>query len=124
MLTEFCVYTIASRDKLDPAALEHAPFVNQESRVWSTAVGMLERGREMGQSLPILLADAKDCSAYSIGAFFRRFGRATAEPSTWSTICDSSPEGIRPKSWCFARPESRFPPGSSDPTRSAAPPHS
>ena len=62
MLTEYCVYTIASRDKLDPVALEQAPFVNQEARVWATASGLLERTRASGQGMPILFADALDCT--------------------------------------------------------------
>lgn len=43
-LTEFCVYTIVSRDRLDPVALEHATFINQESRTWRAAIELLAEG--------------------------------------------------------------------------------
>lgn len=62
MLTEFCVYTIASKDRLDPAALEHTPFVNQESRTWKAAAELLAEAANSGRKLPVLFADAKDCS--------------------------------------------------------------
>lgn len=62
MFTEFCVYTIVSRDKLDPIALDQAPLVNSEARTWKAAEAMLEEARAAGQLLPLLLADAKDCS--------------------------------------------------------------
>lgn len=62
MLTEFCVYTIVSRDKLDPIALDRVPLVNSEARTWKAAATMLDEATAAGQSLPLLLADAKDCS--------------------------------------------------------------
>jgi hypothetical protein len=62
MFTEFCVYTIVSRDKLDPIALDQAPLVNSEARTWKAADTMLNEARAAGQSLPLVLADAKDCS--------------------------------------------------------------
>jgi hypothetical protein len=62
MFTEFCVYTIASRDKLDPIALEQVPLVNSEARTWKSAAMMLAQATAAGLSLPLLLADAKDCS--------------------------------------------------------------
>ena len=62
MLMDFCVYTIVSRDRLDPVALEGTPLVGQESRTWRSAYVLREEARESGRSLPIILADAKDCS--------------------------------------------------------------
>jgi hypothetical protein len=62
MFTEFCVYTIVSRDKLDPVALEQSRLVSSEARVWKTASVMLMEATAAGQSVPLLLADAKDCS--------------------------------------------------------------
>jgi hypothetical protein len=62
MFTEFCVYTIVSRDKLDPIALDRVPLVNSEARTWKAAAAMLEEASAAGQSFPLLLADAKDCS--------------------------------------------------------------
>jgi len=62
MLTDFCVYTIVSRDRLDPVALEGIPLVGRESRIWRAGDALREEAQKSGQSLPILLADAKDCS--------------------------------------------------------------
>lgn len=62
MFTEFCVYTIVSRDKLDRIALEKAPLVSSEARPWKAADKLLKNARASGQQLPLLLANAKDCS--------------------------------------------------------------
>jgi len=61
-LTGYCVYTIVSRDRLDPVALEGGKFVGEEARTWKGGVQLKAEGEMEGQRLPLLLADAKDCS--------------------------------------------------------------
>lgn len=62
MFTDHCVYTIVSGDRLRPAALEQSVFVSREASTWRKARALLEEGRKAGRSMPLLLADAKDCS--------------------------------------------------------------
>jgi len=61
-LAEQCVYTIVSRDILDEYAHDQAPLTRAERKSWKTAKRLLDEATSKSLHLPIVLADAKDCS--------------------------------------------------------------
>ncbi len=60
-LTEFCVYTIVAIDKLRKDAKSHCELSYKEKRPWVTAKRLWD-SRADGESMPVLLGDATDCS--------------------------------------------------------------
>jgi hypothetical protein len=62
ILTDFCVYTIVSRDRLDPVARDGKPLVARTTRIWRDAHTLRKEAVASRKDLPILLGDAKDCS--------------------------------------------------------------
>lgn len=61
LLNGSCVYTIATPDRLLDASQSDTPL--HESKRWVTAVKLLHDAHVIGRELPILFADARDCSA-------------------------------------------------------------
>lgn len=61
LLDESCVYTIATWERLVEASKDHTPLL--ESKRWITAKTLLRNARGSGRELPIIFADARDCSA-------------------------------------------------------------
>ncbi len=61
-LAEHCIYTIVTRDVLDEVALAQSPLRRSEGKSWATAVRLLAEARRRSLDLPIVIADAKDCS--------------------------------------------------------------
>lgn len=70
-LFQFCVYTIVSRDVLDAAALERKSLLRIEQKPWTRAKEFLDNAAKAGSRLPILLADAKDCSRLLYWGFLK-----------------------------------------------------
>ena len=61
LLDESCVYTIATPERLLNASQSETPLY--ESKRWVTAAKLLHAAHGIGCELPIVFADAKDCSA-------------------------------------------------------------
>jgi hypothetical protein len=61
-LSDRCVYTIAHRDKLEAALGKAQSATLRESRRWTTAAEIVRSETEAGRAVPILFADAADCS--------------------------------------------------------------
>lgn len=70
-LFQFCVYTIVSRDVLDAASLERKPLLRTERKPWAGAKKFLDSAAKEGSHLPILLADAKDCTRLLYWGFLK-----------------------------------------------------
>ena len=58
----YCVYTIVNRDRLDTAATARSPLVQPEGKRWVTAEKYREAANREGTRVPVVLADARDCS--------------------------------------------------------------
>jgi hypothetical protein len=62
LLSDSCVYTIVNIDKLAPVAAAGGPLECTERTRWVTAAKLLAKSQKEATGLPVLLADAKDCS--------------------------------------------------------------
>jgi hypothetical protein len=60
-LSDSCVYTIATLERLLEASRSGTPL--HESKHWVKAAKLLRGARKLGRKLPIVFADARDCSA-------------------------------------------------------------
>lgn len=58
----FCVYTIVSRDVLDPIAMDRRSLIQVERKKWAKAKEYLKEASAEGTYVPVILGDAKDCS--------------------------------------------------------------
>jgi hypothetical protein len=70
-LSDRCVYTIAHRDKLEAALGRAEPVTLRESRRWKAAADIVRSEEEVGRDVPILFADAADCSVILYAALLR-----------------------------------------------------
>ncbi len=61
-LSATCIYAIVTRDVLDPVALDQTALTRTEARVWAEAARLFKEASQRERDLPIVLADAKDCS--------------------------------------------------------------
>jgi hypothetical protein len=71
-LSDSCVYTIAHRTKLEAALSGNRAVTLRESRPWTTAAKLLRSAQEAGCAMPILFADAADCSTLLFWALLQR----------------------------------------------------
>lgn len=60
LLDDSCVYTIATPERLLEASRSEMPL--HESKRWVTGAALLKKARGNGRDLPIVFADARDCS--------------------------------------------------------------
>ena len=60
LLDEVCVYTIATPERILEASQSETPL--HESKRWVRAATLLHDARGIGRELPIVFADARDCS--------------------------------------------------------------
>ena len=61
-LYEFCIYTIVHRDTLAKAASKDRASTFTEVKRWMTGAELFRRAEAIDTDLPIVFADAADCS--------------------------------------------------------------
>ena len=59
-ISEYCVYTIVHREKLE--ATPGPPTTFDERKAWVTAANLWRKAKAADEEMPVLLADATDCS--------------------------------------------------------------
>jgi len=64
-LSEYCVYAIVERKKLDHDFKRQVSCSYKEGKPWATAASLLEKSRLMKSNMPVLLGNADDCSQLS-----------------------------------------------------------
>ena len=64
-LSEYCVYAIVERKKLDHDFKRKVSCSYKEGKPWATAASLLEKSRLMKSNMPVLLGNADDCSQLS-----------------------------------------------------------
>lgn len=62
-LADECIYTIVHRQRLEEAASDGGMATFREAKPWVSAAKLLAEARRDGRALPIVFADAADCSA-------------------------------------------------------------
>jgi hypothetical protein len=61
-LSESCIYTIVHRKRLQDAARADGRGRFHEAKPWTTGAKLLLKARAVGKIVPILFADATDCT--------------------------------------------------------------
>ena len=61
-LSDHCIYTIASGVRLNAEANTRRPVQFTEKKTWTTGYRLWQDAKADGRPMPILLADAADCS--------------------------------------------------------------
>jgi hypothetical protein len=61
-LTESCIYTIVHRRRLQEAVRTGGRGRYHEAKPWTTGAKLLQKARTVGEILPVVFADATDCT--------------------------------------------------------------
>ena len=61
-LTEFCIYTILHRKRLQEAVRAGGSGRFHEAKPWTTGAKLLTKAQAVGKIVPIIFADATDCT--------------------------------------------------------------
>jgi len=61
-MSEHCIYTIASGARLAAEARKRRPASFTEKKMWATGYRLWQEAEAAGRAMPVLLADAADCS--------------------------------------------------------------
>lgn len=62
-LAEECIYTIVHRQRLEEVAAAGGTATFREAKPWVSAANLLAAAHRNGRALPIVFADAAECSA-------------------------------------------------------------
>jgi hypothetical protein len=85
-ISRYCIYTIRDRKELESLAKAGGEWTLREGKPWIGGRFLLDQARLANEAMPVLLADACDCSKIIFWGFLTSIDILETRPRTFFTL--------------------------------------